>query len=92
MPTMTAFTRKIALAAVFSAVIVPAVTLGQEVGITAVVRNDVKVTTPANPTLHKAKPRERIALGNDVVTGGSSMTQLLEALWVAPGICNHSMH
>jgi hypothetical protein len=77
MPAMTAFTRKIALAAALSAAIIPAVTLGQEVGITAVVRNDVKVTTPANPTLHKAIPRERIALGNDIVTGGSSMTQLL---------------
>ncbi|MCZ8370009.1 MAG: FecR domain-containing protein [Porphyrobacter sp.] len=74
---MTAFTRKITLAAALSAAIIPAIALGQEVGITAVVRNDVKVTTPANPTLHKAKPRERIALGNDIVTGGSSMTQLL---------------
>lgn len=77
MPAMTSFTRKIVLAAALSAAIVPAVTLGQDVGITAVVRNDVRVTTPANPTLHKATVRERIALGNDVVTGKSSMAQLL---------------
>lgn len=77
MPAMTPFTRKIVIAIALSAAIVPAATLGQDVGITAVVRNDVRVTSPANPVLHKAKVRERIALGNDIVTGKSSMTQLL---------------
>lgn len=74
---MTSFTRKIVLAAALCAIVVPAIAFSQDVGITAVVRNDVRVTSPANPVLHKAKVRERIALGNDIVTGTSSMTQLL---------------
>lgn len=74
---MMSITRKIVLASAFFAAITPAMSLGQDVGITAVVRNDVRVTTPANPVLHKAKVRERIALGNDIITGKSSMTQLL---------------
>ncbi len=74
---MKSFTRKIALAAALSAVVVPAIAISQDVGITAVVRNDVRVTSPANPVLHRAKVRERIAIGNDIVTGKSSMTQLL---------------
>ncbi|MFZ9394886.1 MAG: FecR family protein [Erythrobacter sp.] len=74
---MKSFTRKIALAAALSAVVVPAIAFSQDVGITAVVRNDVRVTSPANPVLHKAKVRERIAIGNDIVTGKGSMTQLL---------------
>lgn len=69
--------RKLAFLAMLTASLVPGITLGQEVGITAVVRNNVQVSTPANPALHKAKLRERIAIGNDVVTGPASMTQLL---------------
>lgn len=69
--------RKLAILAILTTSLVPSVTIGQEVGITAVVRNNVQVTTPTNPTLHKAKVRERIAIGNDVVTGAVSMTQLL---------------
>ena len=69
--------RKFALLAILTTSLVPGSSLGQEVGITAVVRNNVQVSTPANPALHKAKVRERIAIGNDVVTGPSSMTQLL---------------
>ncbi|AOL93798.1 FecR family protein [Porphyrobacter sp. LM 6] len=74
---MTSITRKVALVAALSVAIVPAIALAQNVGITAVVRNDVRVTTAANPVLHKAAVRERIAIGNDIVTGKSSMTQLL---------------
>src|SRR3546814_9700254 len=69
--------RKLAILAVLTTALVPSGTMGQEVGITAVVRNNVQVTTPANPVLHKAKVRERIAIGTDVVTGAPHMTQLL---------------
>jgi len=46
----------------------------QTVGVTAVVRNDVKL---ANPTAHKASVREKVALGNQITTGSASMAQLL---------------
>ena len=49
----------------------------QTVGIAAVVRNDVRLTTAAKPVLHPAVARERVSLGNDIVTGTASMTQLL---------------
>lgn len=77
MSAMFTRVRKLAILAVLTTALVPSGTMGQEVGITAVVRNNVQVTTPANPVLHKAKVRERIAIGNDVVTGATSMTQLL---------------
>lgn len=56
---------------------VPQVALAQVVGVTAAVRNDVRLTTPADPRLHQARLRERVAIGNDVVTGKASMAQLL---------------
>lgn len=74
---MKSLTRKLALLAALSASLAPGISFGQDVGITAAVRNNVRVTTPVNPVLHPAKVRERIALGNDVVTGKNSMTQLL---------------
>jgi FecR protein len=51
--------------------------LAEAVGVTAVVRNNVQVTTAARPAPHKATVRETISLGNDIVTGTQSMTQLL---------------
>jgi hypothetical protein len=51
--------------------------LAQTVGIAAVVRNNVQLTTTAKPALHPAVVRERVSLGNDIVTGAASMTQLL---------------
>jgi len=49
----------------------------QNVGVTAAVINDVRMTTQANQTLHKATVRERVALGNDVITGKGSRAQIL---------------
>jgi hypothetical protein len=49
----------------------------QNVGVTAAVINDVRMTTQANATLHKAVVRERVSLGNDVLTGKGSRAQLL---------------
>ena len=47
----------------------------QTVGITAALRNDVQLKTAATP--HKAALKERVSLGNDVLTGSASMAQLL---------------
>jgi len=49
----------------------------QNVGITAAVVNDVRMTTDANRTLHKAAVRERVSLGNDVHTGKGSRAQIM---------------
>jgi hypothetical protein len=49
----------------------------QVVGVTAAVKNEVRITTIANPELHAARIKERVAIGNDVVTGKASMAQLL---------------
>ncbi|HVR92189.1 MAG TPA: FecR domain-containing protein [Novosphingobium sp.] len=46
----------------------------QTVGVTAALRNDVRI---ANPAPHRAVLKERVALGNDVVTGAASAAQLL---------------
>lgn len=46
----------------------------QTVGVTAVVRNDVRI---ANPAPHPAVVKERVVLGNEVLTGGASAAQLL---------------
>ena len=47
----------------------------QSVGITAALHNDVQLKTAAAP--HKAVLKERVSLGNDVLTGPASMAQLL---------------
>jgi hypothetical protein len=47
------------------------------VGVNAAVVNDVRMTTEANRTLHKAVVRERVSLGNDILTGGASRLQVL---------------
>ena len=65
------------LGAIFLATAVNSAAIAQTVGITAVVRNNVQLTTAAKPVLHPAVVRERVSLGNDVVTGAASMTQLL---------------
>ena len=49
----------------------------QNVGVTAAVVNDVRMTTQANKTLHKAVVRERVSLGNDVLTGKGSRAQIM---------------
>lgn len=74
---MTSFARTIVAAAILSTSLATSVAVAQNVGITAAVRNDVKVTTDANPVLHRARVRERISIGNDIQTGRNSMTQLL---------------
>ncbi|MCB2059519.1 MAG: FecR domain-containing protein [Novosphingobium sp.] len=49
----------------------------QVVGVTAAVRNEVRMTTVANPEMHAARLKERVAIGNDIATGKASMAQLL---------------
>lgn len=46
----------------------------QTVGVTAVTRGDVRI---ANPAPHRAVLKERVALGNEVLTGAGSAAQLL---------------
>jgi len=53
------------------------VVAAQEVGITAALRNNVRITTNARQALHPAVLREKVSLGNDVLTGSASMAQLL---------------
>lgn len=64
-------------AALLIAVAAATPALGQAVGVTTVVRNNVQITTPAKPAPHQAVPRETLALGNQVVTRAASMVQLL---------------
>ncbi|MBO9713247.1 hypothetical protein [Sphingomonas sp.] len=47
------------------------------VGVNAAVVNDVKMTTEANRTLHHAMLKERVSLGNDILTGRASRLQVL---------------
>lgn len=49
----------------------------QTVGVNAVVINDVRMSTDANRTLHKAVVKERVSLNNDIHTGRSSRLQVL---------------
>jgi hypothetical protein len=49
----------------------------QTVGVNAAVVNDVRMTTDANRTVHKAAVRERVSLGNDIQTGKASRLQVL---------------
>ena len=57
------------LAGVFALLPLPGA--AQTVGITAALHNDVQLKTAGAP--HKAALKERVALGNDVLTGASSM-------------------
>ncbi len=74
---MPAFKTQLLAAAALASLIAAAPLAAQAVGVTAVVRNNVQVTTAARPTPHKAAVRETISTGNDIVTGAQSMTQLL---------------
>lgn len=49
----------------------------QTVGVNAVVVNDVRMKTEANPAVHRAAVKERVSLGNDIATGPSSRLQVL---------------
>lgn len=49
----------------------------QNIGVNAAVRNNVQMTTQANPNLHRAVVKERVSLGNDVITAANSMVQIL---------------
>lgn len=49
----------------------------QTVGANAVVVNDVRMSTQAEPQLHAARLRERVSLSNAIQTGRSSRLQIL---------------
>ena len=49
----------------------------QTVGANAVVVNDVRMTTQANPQMHLAMVRERVSLANQIQTGSGSRLQIL---------------
>ena len=59
------------------AALMPIAASAQTVGVNAAVVNDVRMTSDANRTVHKAVVRERVSLGNDIVTGGASRLQVL---------------
>ncbi|MBY0581757.1 MAG: FecR domain-containing protein [Sphingomonas sp.] len=61
----------------FSAMLASTSGFAQTVGVNASVINDVRMTTEANPTIHRAAVKERVSLGNDIVTGGGSVLQVL---------------
>lgn len=72
---MTHYTLGLALLA--SAGFVSSAASAQTVGVNAAVVNDVRMTTQANATLHKAVVRERVSLGNDILTGKGSRLQVV---------------
>jgi hypothetical protein len=49
----------------------------QTVGVNAAVVNDVRMTTDANRAVHRAVVKERVSLGNDILTGKASRLQVL---------------
>jgi len=49
----------------------------QTVGMNAIVVNDVRMTTQANPKVHTAVVKESVSLGNDIATGRASLVQVL---------------
>lgn len=73
---MTFGTKPLALAGIVLAAI-PAALSAQTVGVNTAVVNDVRMTTTANPTMHKAVVRERVSLGNDIVTARGSRLQVM---------------
>ena len=62
-------------AAIAAIIALPAA--AQTVGVNAAVINDVRMKTEANPSVHRAAVKERVALGNDIATGASSRLQIL---------------
>lgn len=65
------------LALLAPALLMAAPAAAQTVGVNAAVVNDVRMTTEANRTLHKAVVKERVSLNNDIHTGRSSRLQVL---------------
>jgi len=65
----------LATAALAALAAFPAV--AQTVGVNAAVVNDVRMKTEANPAVHRAAVKERVALGNDIATGPASRLQVL---------------
>lgn len=57
--------------------LVPAQVAAQTVGVNAAVRNNVQMTSQANPAMHKAIVKERVGLGNDITSGPASALQIL---------------
>ena len=49
----------------------------QAIGANAVVINDVRISTQAEPAVHRARVRERVSIGNPIHTGAASQLQLL---------------
>lgn len=74
---MTNAIKKGALLSVAVATLFPGAAFAQTVGVNAAVVNDVRMTTDANRTVHQAVVRERVSLGNDIVTGRGSRLQVL---------------
>jgi hypothetical protein len=66
---------RLSLVALLAGLSLPAA--AQTVGANAVVINDVRMSTQAEPTVHAARVRERVSLGNPVHTGRASHLQIL---------------
>ena len=66
---------RLSLAAMVAALALPAA--AQTVGANAVVVNDVRMATQAEPQTHQARVHERVSLGNPVHTGRASHVQML---------------
>ena len=66
---------RLSLAALMTALALPAA--AQNIGANAVVVNDVRLATQAEPQVHQARVRERISLGNPIHTGRASHVQIL---------------
>lgn len=72
---MRRLTYRLSLAALLTGLALPAV--AQNIGANAVVVNDVRLATQAEPQVHQARVRERISLGNPIHTGAASHVQIL---------------
>lgn len=66
---------RMALGALLAAAAFPAA--AQSIGENAAVVNDVRMSTQAEPAVHRARVRERISIGNPVQTGRASHLQIL---------------
>lgn len=68
---------RIARLALLATALIASPAAAQTVGVNAAVINDVRMTTDANRTLHKAAVKERVSLNNDILTGRASRLQVL---------------
>ena len=59
------------------ALTMPIAAAAQTVGVNYTVINDVRMSAPAEPTMHKAVVKERVALNNRIRTGPASRLQVL---------------